>query len=254
MVYQLAFTSCNRPFHGYGDDVMGKCLLSIDWDYFIQIQKENWGSYIENKKNLMDLWYKRFLQAKAQGRNIQNSYRLSSGVDIFWEKIRRFFRFDKDVKAYVSDSHSLSYDIAANHGLRTVYLFDSHSDLGYGGTSSLNFEINCANWLGKLFKDNRIDEANIIYSPFTAEKPEYFKAMNSIYRIRYLSPDDLAAGIDVGAVHICRSGAWTPPWLDKRFEHFIKSSGLPFNITDCPARKWDTKNISLSDQINYLMA
>jgi len=233
---------------------MGNCLLSVDWDYFIQIKTENWGSYIENKKNLTDLWYKRFLQAKAQGRNIKNSFRLSPEVNTFWERINRFFRFDKGTKAYVSDSHSLSYDIAANHGLRTVYLFDSHADLGYGGISSLNFEINCANWLGKLFKDNRIDEANIIYSPFTTEKPEYFKAMNNIFKIRYLSFHDLAECISVAAVHICRSGAWTPPWLDKSFEQFVKASGLPYKITNCPVRKWNTENISLSEQINYLMA
>jgi len=233
---------------------MGNCLLSIDWDYFIQIQTENWGSYTESKKNLTDLWYKRFFQAKAQGRNIQNSFRLSPEVDTFWEKIKRFFHFGNGTKTYVSDSHSLSYSIAESHGLMTVYLFDSHADLGYGGISSLNFEINCANWLGKLFRDDRIDEANIIYSPFTTEKPEFFRAMNNTFNVRYLSFDDLSSGIDVGAVHICRSGAWTPPWLDERFEQFVKVSGLPYEITDCPERKWNTENISLSEQISYLMA
>jgi len=44
--------------------MMEKSLLSIDWDYFIFTQKENWGSYIENNRNLIDLWYKRYIQEK----------------------------------------------------------------------------------------------------------------------------------------------------------------------------------------------
>lgn len=45
---------------------MEKCLLSIDWDYFVYT-KENWGSYTENKKSLIDFWYKRYLNARFRG-------------------------------------------------------------------------------------------------------------------------------------------------------------------------------------------
>lgn len=148
----------------------------------------------------------------------------------------------------------MSYDIAKENNCRIVYLFDSHADLGYGGLLSLNFKVNCSNWLGKLLKDKLIKEANIIYSPYTTEKPEYFKPMNSIYNIGYYDFNDLDISIKVSAIHICRSGAWTPPWLDKKFTQFINALGVPYEIADCPARNWDTKNISFADQINYLMA
>lgn len=233
---------------------MRKCLLSIDWDYFIHTQKENWGSYIENSKNVINLWYKRYIQAKALGKDIQKSFQLSSCIDGFWEKIKVNFIFAKGIKAYVSDSHVLSYDLARKQGCKTVYLFDAHADLGYGGLSSLDFEANCANWLGKLLKDKWIEEANIIYSPHTAEKPEYFKKINNVYNIRYPVFDDLDTGIEVSAVHICRSGAWTPPWLDERFTQFVHSSGIAYELKGCPARKWDTTNISFSEQICYMLA
>lgn len=233
---------------------MRKCLLSIDWDYFIHIQKENWGSYIENTKNVINLWYKRYIQAKSRGKDIQKSFQLSSGIDGFWEKIEGHFIYAKGIKAFVSDSHALSYDIAMEQGCNAVYLFDAHADLGYGGLSSLDFEVNCANWLGKLLKDKWIEEANIIYSPYTAEKPEYFKPINNAFNVRYPGFDDLDTGIEVSAVHICRSGAWTPPWLDERFTQFIDSSGISYEFKDCPTRKWDTTNISFSDQIYYLLA
>jgi len=233
---------------------MDKCLLSIDWDYFIFARKENWGSYIENTKNIINLWYKRYIQAKAWGKDIQKLYKLSSDIDGFWEKIREHFSISKKVKAFVSDSHALSYDIAREQGCNSVYLFDAHADLGYGGLSSLDFEVNCANWLGKLFKEKYIVEAYIIYSPYTDEKPDYFKPMNNAFNIGYPGFDGLPSGIEVSAVHICRSGAWTPPWFDERFTRFIDSPGIEYELIDCPERKWDTANISFSEQIDYLLA
>lgn len=233
---------------------MERVLLSVDWDFFIYTQKENWGSYIENTENTIKLWYKRYILSKAQGVNIQNSFQLSPDINTFWEKIREHFIFSKDTIVYVSDSHVLSYDIAKNQNCNEVYLFDAHSDLGYGGLSSLNFEVNCANWLGKLLKDRQINQANIIYSPYTAEKPEHFSQINNAYNIRYLNFNELGKDILVYAVHICRSGAWTPPWFDKKFIQFVKALGIPYKTVACPIRKWDTTNISFSDQINYLLA
>lgn len=233
---------------------MENCLLSIDWDYFIYTKKDNWGSYIENKKSLIDLWYKRYIQEKEWGKNIQNLFKLSSELDTFWNRIKKYFKFTKDIKVYVSDSHALSYNIAKDKNCRIVYLFDSHADLGYGGLSSLSFEVNCSNWLGKLLKDKHINKASIFYSPFTAEKPEYFRPINSTYNVGYYGFDDLDKGIKTSAIHICRSGAWTPPWLDNSFTQFIDALGIPYEIVNCPERKWDPANISFSDEINYLMA
>jgi len=232
---------------------MGKCLLSIDWDYFVYT-KENWGSCLENSRSMIDLWYKRYLQAKARKEDIQKAFQLSSEWSTFWNKIKKYFKFVKNIKAYVSDSHALSYQIAKEHNCTAVYLFDAHADLGYGGLSSLDFEVNCSNWLGKLLKDRQIKEANIFYSPYTAEKPEYFNPMNRIYRIRYRDLNELVPWIEVSTVHICRSGAWTPPWMDHQFAQFVGALGIPYKLADCPERKWDPDHIRLSDQIHYLMA
>lgn len=232
---------------------MERCLLSVDWDYFIYTRNP-WGSYIENNRSLMDFWYKRYIQAKARGEDIQKAFRLSATVDAFWANIKRCFQWMNHIKTYVSDSHALSYDIAKENHCTSVYLFDAHADLGYGGLSSLQFEVNCSNWLGKLLKDGHIKKANIIYSPYTIEKPEHFKQINSIYDVRYCSFNTIDKDITVTAIHICRSGAWTPPWMDKQFNQFINALKIPYKIINCPERKWDTENISLSDQINYLLA
>jgi len=233
---------------------MKRCLLSIDWDYFIYTKKDNWGSYIENNKSLVDLWYKRYIQEKISGKDIKELYKLSPVWNIFWKKIKERFIFSKRTKALVTDSHVWSYNFAKEYNCNMVCLFDSHSDLGYGGLSSLNFEVNCSNWLGKLLKDKQIKEAYIFYSPYTMEKPDHFKQINRIYNVKYCSFNDLNKKLFVSAIHICRSGAWTPPWLDEKFTQFINAMGISYEIMDCPARKWDTKNLSFSQQINYLMA
>ncbi|MDN5277226.1 MAG: hypothetical protein PWR01_1191 [Clostridiales bacterium] len=233
---------------------MGKCLLSIDWDYFI-CSKAKGYSYIENSKNVLDVWYKRYFVLKRQGKDLEDLYSLSPEVRDFWEKIRQKFIIKPRVKVYISDSHVLSYNIARDNRCTSVYLFDAHADLGYGGLHSLNFELNCANWLGKLLKDGVIQKANIVYSPYTLEKPHDFKEINGMYNVEYITRESIPTGIEVAAVHICRSGAWTPPWYDVKFLKFVRDSGLSnLEFIDFVPRKWDTRNISLSQQINYMLA
>lgn len=233
---------------------MERCLLSIDWDYFIYTKEYNLGSYTENNRSLVDLWYKRYIQEKAWGKDIRDLFHLSSETDTFWERISKHFKFADDIKAFVSDSHALSYNIAADNNCKMVCLFDAHADLGYGGLSSLSFEVNCSNWLGKLLMEKHVRCAYIVYSPYTTEKPDFFRPMNSIFNVRYCDFADLDKNITVSAIHICRSGAWTPPWLDDKFSRFVDALGIPYETVNCPARKWDTESLSFSDQINYLMA
>lgn len=233
---------------------MDRSLLSIDWDYFICIKNRYFGSYIENKRTTVDLWYKRYIQLKKSGKSIYRYFQLSTDYNRFWDRIKRVFNFDDRIKAYVSDSHSLSYCIAKDFNCDSVYLFDAHSDLGYGSSSFYDFEVNCANWLGKLLVENIIKNAYIIYSPYTFEKPDDFKYMNNKYNIIYLKPNDLTSNkINITALHICRSGAWVPPWYDDNFIKFVNGLGISYEIVNCPKRKWNTDNLTLSDELYYML-
>ncbi|WP_449443845.1 arginase [Ureibacillus acetophenoni] len=232
---------------------MGNSLLSIDWDYFISSEDQDILSCVENNRTIIEEWYKRYFKMKSKGLDIHQYYQLSNEIDTFWDKIKQIFRIEESTKVFVSDSHALSYNIAKNFKCDKVYLFDAHSDLGYGGFSSLTFEVNCANWLGHLLKQKQIKEANIIYSPYTKERPEYFNKMNKRFNIKYLKMKDLI-NLSTNVIHICRSGAWSPPWFDNEFTRFVKSLNIPFKVVDCPSRRWKTNNLTLADQIHYLMA
>lgn len=228
------------------------CLLSVDWDYFVYCKDTKLNSFLENKKNVIDLWYKKYFYFQEKGININKYYDLSLEIKTFWQKIKSKFNISNDAKVFVSDSHKLSYNIAKTFKCDIVYLFDSHSDLGYGGIDSLDFEVNCANWLGKLFKDKYIKKAYIVYSKHTLEKPIFFESINKIYNIKYLSFENINTNIPITAIHVCRSGAWTPPWYDNKFFEFVNQLKIPFKVIDCPKRKWNPQNISLSDKI-FLM-
>ncbi|AND84482.1 arginase [Clostridium tyrobutyricum] len=230
---------------------MKRNLISIDWDYFIPIDERLSGSYIENKRNIMTIWYKRYFENKKCGINIEKSIREGIQLNSFLKKIKNYFNFGEKIKMYVSDSHKFSYDIAKVNKCSNIINFDAHSDLGYGGLKSIGFELNCANWLGKLLKNKIADKANIVYSPYTYEKPEEFSEINNIFNIKYLDIEHLPK-IKVDAIHVCRSGSWTPPWLDYKFYDFIKSFNISYKTIDCPKRNWNPENLKLADKI-YIM-
>lgn len=230
-------------------------LLSIDWDYFISMKNMPIESMLENKKTINDWWYKRFLQGKSRGEDLYKHYQLSKEVYQFWEQVEEYFEIDDDIKVYVSESHRLSYDLAKTFNCHEVYLFDAHSDLGYGGLSSLEFEVNCANWLGHLLKDHQINQAHILYSPYTKEKPEWFNQINHQFNVEYLSSwKQLKNKSKISVIHICRSGAWTPPWFDDKFFQFIRKLKMPYKIIDCPKRQWKINNLTYAEQLQYLMS
>ena len=78
---------------------------------------------------------------------------------------------------------------------------------------------------------------------------EDFDEINHNFDIRYKDIDSIGENTKVKAMHICRSGAWTAPWLDYEFEQFIKEPGFQCEIRDMPTRVWDINSIDLAKQI-----
>lgn len=227
-------------------------LLTIDWDYFMPYIKMMNTSYMENKSNIINHWYKMYLENICLGKDITKTMRCGKLLNGFWDKLREKFKFNKNTTIIVSDSHKEAYYAAKEFDCNEVLNIDAHTDLGYGGIESLNFEVNCANWLGKLLKEKAIDKGEIVLSPYSIEEPHDFNEINNYFDIEYKEIDTIG-DTDIKAIHICRSGAWTAPWLDDEFEKFIKEPGFQYEIKDMPKRLWDVNSIDLAKQIECIL-
>ena len=128
--------------------------------------------------------------------------------------------------------------------------------MGYGGLEALEYEVNCGNWLGKLLKEELIHEAYIIYSPYTKECVEEFEEQMNAFSIHFISETDLLESpITFEAVHLCRSGPWTPPWYDESFYALAEAFKENFNLKVIDQvgekRRWEPQALTLAERINY---
>lgn len=228
-------------------------LISIDWDYFMDYMKTWNGSYLENDDNIQKHWYKEYYKGLSRGIDITRNMNVGEEAEKFWHNIKSKVLFKKNTKILLTESHLAAYKIAKEQGVDSVYSFDSHSDLGYEGMDSFKFEVNCANWLGKLLDDKLIREANVIYGPYTNEYIDEFKEINDTYNVKYLNIDDINCENPADIIHICRSGCWSAPWLDKKLMLFIYESGFEFKNIDVKKRDWEPQNKNFSEQLDYLL-
>ncbi|GFN34765.1 hypothetical protein [Tepidimicrobium xylanilyticum] len=228
-------------------------ILSIDWDYFIPLKREWTGSYMENNRYRNLKWYERYFDYKRKGQNLETTVNVDSNLlNSFINDINTKFKLDK-ANIYVSDSHKTSYYIAKENKCNTIYSFDAHTDLGYGGLNSLQFEVNCANWLGKLLWESFIDTAYIILSPYSFEHKDQFKEINSKFNIEYITMDEIKDLPDISFIHIARSGAWTPPWLDHHLFYLIDSFNKPYTVLNLKHRHWNPEDITLADMLGNII-
>lgn len=227
-------------------------LISIDWDYFMDYMKIWNGSYLENDNNIQKHWYRDYYKYKERGIDITRRMNVCKEVDKFWDMLKDKIEFKKNTKILLTESHKEAYQIAKEQQVSSVYSFDSHSDLGYEGLKSFEFELNCSNWLGKLLQEGLIDEANIIYGPYTNEQENQFDEINKKYSVNYLNMDDIKLEDVCDIIHICRSGCWSAPWLDKKLMKFVYESGFEFENIDMKERDWNPEKKSLAEQIDYM--
>ena len=100
--------------------------------------------------------------------------------------------------------------------------------------------------------------------PIPISSPMRFAATMAAITFIYLTPTPilvtgglahwlLKGQIEVAAIHICRSGAWTPPWLDAKFYNFVQGLNMPYRILECPERNWAPGKLTLSEKIDYLL-
>ena len=231
---------------------MDKYFLSVDWDYFINVHKEKSNSYRETQQDILAKWYNEWILGVEDGDPLERHYELTDLYTRFKEEYIPKIKFKQDTKLVLTESHEAGYKEVIRSNCNIVYHLDAHSDLGYGGLEALNYEVNCANWLGVLLKEGRIKEAYIIYSPYTKEYPEEFEEITNTYHVKFITLEEwLERKISFKAVHMCRSGPWTPPWYDNQFYQLAKAFNLEIQDRIVSKRQWHPATLSLGERINY---
>ena len=202
-----------------------KTLLSIDWDYFVPEHHELDMSHCESQFFINVMWMMRPEALKAMTLDVRKG---------FWDTIREKLRVVSN-EIRVSESHMMAYWMVQD--VDAVIMFDTHHDMW-----PISNGVHCADWL-KLAKIQNPDleihwvkPTHTLHSLTDMELNK--KTKHKVFEITTEDFKETCWGdYEITTVHACRSGAWTPPWFDKKFQSFIRSSGLELKIEDSEAQQ-----------------
>jgi hypothetical protein len=184
--------------------ISNSTVLSIDWDFFIP-EDPVWDiGHNESLMYLKMLWMHRiYLKDKIKTNGLLKN---------FWKK--PLFK-GKNPLLFVSDSHAFVQTVISTMGAKRVVLLDAHHDC-WPKTDGKN--IYCHDW-GTHFRDQGGD-LTWVYPEDRFHKD--MSVWNKPKNLKAIPSSKMTEVDNVIAIHICRSGCWTPPWLDKKFRSFVR--------------------------------
>lgn len=224
--------------------------LSVDWDFFCREEPEwDWG-HTETHVHRVLSWDVRASTSLARGVDLRKETSLKHATPTpgrFWKSLRRLgFTFDGTSRLGIADSHRHAYRFFAGAaGEVQIVHVDAHHDLFYSvdalDTSIEQDDPRCDDWhLLTLLRGNI--RSLVVYPPWKG-LCEWERLMDNILSVDTANawethrtlrkmadacvwgdPDVPATAGPVGAVFICRSSAWTPPWHDKAFNRFVREA------------------------------
>ena len=108
-------------------------------------------------------------------------------------------------------------------------LVDAHHDCWEGPKDA----VDCSNWARVWLGRSRTRHIHWLVPDWV--DTSVYREWDFVTRDRRITRhtlSDVIAGTDVGAlpdrvdrVHVCRSGCWTPPWLDQAFLDWLEAGG-----------------------------
>jgi len=215
-------------------------ILSIDWDYFYPDSTSyDWGAR-EEEFFLLPIWYLRVGDVNLITQvPILKEYMPKVPKD-FWSRV-----VSNKPNLYVAESHSSIASLIVRGSIVTN--LDAHHDFGYHDYESVTC---CENW-AKMSKDSGlIRQYHLIYPSWRKGKDEsenFAKVKEEITSISYTLP----AKQDYDIIFICRSGAWTPPWHDKKFFDFANAAPRQGSLYSVLPRPFDLKKAIREEKIMH---
>lgn len=187
-----------------------KTLLTVDFDFFVP-EKPEWDfGHQESLIFLNMIWSTRS--------GLMNVMKTDGNEVGFWKDIN----FTPSNRTWISDSHAYAYSLL--NGVNRVVLFDAHHDCWYAdslGVDKTDHSVYCHNWLREWLRGGKNRRVTWVKPQWqdACELPKDMKKKVDV--VIYSKGLDLGLG---GSIihHICRSGCWVPPWLDKAFLGFVE--------------------------------
>jgi hypothetical protein len=234
--------------------------LSVDWDFFVRsLGQWDWSHKEAPFFMGSAMWQIRLAPFFMQGINLVDEMDPKKWAkprpDNFWYVLSQLGYNLEDTEYFVvSDSHAAAgpvfNEVASRKGAADVIInFDAHHDLGYCEWASIERmieagECTCDMWLGALMSWWPTLKARIVYPNWLQEENTL---QNQWDHMEDHLPEDVLNRVEIGwfeerdgtisqivrdpgeeldveAVFVCRSSAWTPPWLDEEFLDFLESA------------------------------
>jgi len=208
-------------------------ILSVDWDWFVPEDPIWDAGHRESTLFLKFVWFTRA--------TLMEVWKTSGQEDSFWERMREIVDLDKCTKIDVSDSHSSCFHLVDRHD--RLILVDAHHDCLPWDENP--HRIDCANWVRVWLRMGRY-KRNPLHMFWVKPKwqknltlkgvPKKIREQITVTRLEKLR-EALGCKPKIDTIHVCRSGCWTPPWLDKKFQEFLRSSQKEISVTE--PKPWD---------------
>ena len=226
-------------------------ILSVDWDFFfpeLSVDPKLWGLYDWGHRDggsmfLETLWYDR---AAGFAMNDMPLPQTTGEEKTFWGR----FEFKPGSQLFYADSHVHIYSpemqaiILNDEKLTIIDNFDAHHDAGYRGTREsliLSTQVSCEDW-ALAYHMNGV-RTRTFYPRWKtwAMKGEH----RPIYRLTRTFDNPYLKMKPYDHVFVCRSGGWTPPWLDEDFVEFISSCPIENKreLRECKPRGWNQERM-----------
>lgn len=196
-----------------------KTLITIDFDFYMPENPEWDIGHQESLVFLKMVWGTRI--------GLMDKMKTDGSERIFWDWLKKRVDIGK-APMFVSDSHCCAYNLL--RGVNRVISFDAHHDCWECdslGVDKSAHGIYCHNWLREWLEGSRSRKAVWVAPRWLDKECGVPRGVDKLEKRVWSQFTDLGVEGSV-IVHVCRSGCWVPPWLDKAFLGFLTASGRGF--------------------------
>ena len=157
----------------------------------------------------------------------------------FWDWLKK--RVDiEGAELHLADSHTFCYDACAD--IDRIILFDAHHDCWNGKQG----HVHCHDWARRWLEEDAGRQLTWVKPGHELCSEEQMKEMRERVKSVPFS-GDLKLDIDCAdVVYICRSGCWTPPWLDQAFIDFVEEEWDVSSATAYQDGEWNPMSLRWS--------